>query len=124
MMMSVFERTRELGVLRALGMRPWRLVVLVLMESVMLAGLAVAIGLAAGGALDAYLVTTGIDFSGTLEDGFEFSGVVFDPVVKGVVRAERIVQASLAVVIVAVGAGVWPAWRASRQDPVASLRAD
>jgi ABC-type lipoprotein release transport system permease subunit len=124
MMMSVFERTRELGVLRALGMRPWRLVVLVLMESVMLAGLAVAIGLAAGGALDAYLVTTGIDFSGSLEDGFEFSGVVFDPVVKGVVRVERIVQASLAVVLVAVGAGVWPAWRASRQDPVASLRAD
>ena len=74
--------------------------------------------------LDAYLVTTGIDFSGSMEDGFEFSGVVFDPVIKGVVRLDRVLQASFAVVLVAVGAGVWPAWRASRQDPVASLRAD
>jgi putative ABC transport system permease protein len=51
MVMSVFERTREIGILRAIGWRPWRVMQMILMESVLLslaggiAGTAGALGL-------------------------------------------------------------------------------
>ncbi len=124
MMMSVFERTRELGVLKALGIRPWRLVVLVLVESVFLAGVANVIGLALGLGLDAYLVAYGIDFSGALEGGFEFSGITIDPVMKGLVRPHMIAITVAAVFVVAALASLWPAMRAARLQPVESLRAE
>lgn len=124
MMMSVFERTRELGVLKALGMRPGRLVALVLVESVLLTGLSAAIGLVLGGLLDAWLVWHGLDFSAQLEDGMSFAGIVLDPVVKGVVRWGSVVRIVLALFFVAVGASIWPALRAARLEPVVSLRAE
>jgi ABC-type antimicrobial peptide transport system permease subunit len=122
MMMSVFERTRELGVLRALGMRPLRLVVLIRVESVCLALLAASIGLVLGFALDAWIVTSGIDLSGSLEEGYEFSGVVIDPVIKGVVRVRPIVQIVVAVFAVTIVASLWPAYRAARLRPVEAIR--
>jgi ABC-type lipoprotein release transport system permease subunit len=124
MMMSVFERTRELGVLRALGMRPRRLVALILVESGGLAILASLIGVALGLLLDVYLVRSGIDLSGSLEKGYEFSGVVLDPIVKGVVRVEPIVTIVVAVFVVTFGASLWPAWRAARLRPVEAIRSE
>lgn len=124
MMMSVFERTRELGVLKALGLRPARMVALVLVESVLLATLSAAIGLTLGGLLDAWLVTKGLDFSASLEDGFSMSGIVIDPVVKGTVHADTIVEIVAALYVVSLLASLWPGVRAARLEPVAALRAD
>lgn len=124
MLMSVFERTRELGVLKALGIRPWRLVVLVLVESLFLAALAGGIGLVLGGLLDAWLVVYGVDFSGTLEEGFDFAGVSFEPVFKGLVRPHMIALCVLALFVVALLASMWPALRAAALQPVESLRAE
>lgn len=124
MMMSVFERTRELGLLKALGFRPARLVALILLESVLLAAIATALGLVFGGALDFWLVTVGIDLSGSLKDGVSFSGVVLDPVIKGVVDPWRVAQIVGALCTICVLASLWPALRASRLQPVAALRAD
>ena len=124
MMMSVFERTRELGVLRALGMRPLRMISLILLESVGLAFLAATIGLVLGAALDGWIVTSGIDFSGTLEEGYEFNGVILDPVIKGVVRARPIVLIVTAVFVVTLVASLWPAYRAARLRPVEAIRAE
>lgn len=124
MMMSVFERTRELGVLKALGLRPTRMVGLILVESVLLASLAVSIGLALGGGLDAFLVLRGIDLSASAKEGISFSGVVLDPVIKGVVRWEGVAQVVGAVFFVSLASSLWPAIRAARLDPVESLRAE
>ena len=122
--LSVFERTRELGILRALGMRPLRLVSLILIESVFLAGVAATIGLVIGLALDAWLAIDGIDLSGSLEGGYEFAGVVIDPVIKGVIRATPIVQIVVAVFGVTLLASLWPAYRAARLRPVEAIRAE
>lgn len=124
MMMSVFERTRELGVLKALGLRPTRMVGLILVESLMLAGLAVSIGLVLGGAIDTFLVFRGFDLSASAKEGISFSGVVIDPVIKGVVRWQGVVETVLAVFLVSVASSLWPAVRAARLDPVESLRAE
>jgi ABC-type lipoprotein release transport system permease subunit len=124
MMMSVFERTRELGVLKALGLRPGRMVALIVSESVMLAVVAMGIGLVLGGAIDAYLVVYGLDMSTTAEEGFSFAGVMLDPVIRGEVRASGIVWIAAAVLGVSVAASLWPALRASRLEPVQAMRAD
>lgn len=124
MTMSVFERTRELGVLRAIGMRPGRLVLLVLFESLQLSLLAALGALVLGGLGDAWLVFKGVDFSGSLEEGFAFSGVTIDPVMKGVVRADGILLTLSAILVVGVLSSLWPAWRAARLQPVEAIRTE
>ena len=77
MMMSVFERTRELGVLKALGMRPLRMVALIVIESVLLAGgrRRRSASLLGGLARPVPRGPYGIDFSAVAsEDGFSFAG--------------------------------------------------
>lgn len=124
MTMSVFERTRELGVLRAIGMRPGRLVLLVVFESLQLSLLAVLGALILGGLGDAWLVLRGIDFSSSLEEGFAFSGVMLDPVMRGEVRPGGVVLTLAAVLTVGVLSSLWPAWRASRMRPVDAIRTE
>ena len=55
MLMSVFERTRELGVMMALGTRPRQVVKLILLEGFVLTVLGAMAGAAMGGALAYYL---------------------------------------------------------------------
>jgi len=124
MLMSVFERTREMGVLRALGLRPGKLVWLVVLESFFLAALASTIGLIMGGLLDWYLVAHGLDFSSSLPDGFSFEGITLDPVMRGEVRPLGVIGPVLAVFFVSILASRWPAWRAARLQPVTAIRAE
>ncbi|MCK6506233.1 ABC transporter permease [Myxococcota bacterium] len=124
MLMSVFERTRELGVMKALGTRPAVVIRLVLWESALLGGLAALGGLVLGGALDWYLVRYGLDL--TVGDGERLSsaGVLFDPIIYGVVRVDRIVITVASVLVVAVLAALWPAVRAARLRPIDAMRQD
>jgi len=122
MMMSVYERTTEMGVLRALGLSTGRLVWLVVVESFFLAAVAAAIGLAIGGLLDWYLVVHGLDFSGSMPDGFSWEGVTLDPVMRGTVNASGVIAPVLAVFGVSILASLWPAWRATRLQPVTAIR--
>lgn len=124
MMMSVFERTRELGVLKAIGLRPGRMVLLIVIESVFLAAVAAAIGLVLGGAIDLYLVTKGMIFSASAEEGMSFLGVTFDPVIKGEVRADGVITTVVALFLVTVLASLWPAARAARLRPVEAIRSE
>jgi len=124
MAMSVFERTRELGVLKAIGLRPSKLIQLVVTESFFLAGLAGGIGFTLGGLLDLYLVNVGIDISGGNDKGMSFQGVTLDPVMKGTVEPASILAILVSLVLVSVGASLIPAWRASRLDPVEAIRTE
>lgn len=127
MMMSVYERTRELGVLVAVGLRPGRMIAMILFESLSLAALAAVIGGLFGGLLDAWLVVKGMDLSaggGLDEDGMSFSGVVLDPHVFGLVKAEGVITVMVAVFVVTFLASLWPAIRAARMRPVEAMRAE
>lgn len=121
MLMSVFERVREFGVLRALGLAPRQLMRLVLTETLLLATLATAIGLVLGGLLDAYLVYVGVDFS-VDGKGLNYMGVTLDPVIRGMVRPKGIALTVVTVYIVTLLAAIWPALRAARLEPVEAMR--
>ena len=60
MLMSVFERTRELGVMMALGTRPSAVVRLILMEGFLLSVLGAIAGAIMGGIIDYWLCTQGL----------------------------------------------------------------
>lgn len=118
MLMSVFERTKELGVMIALGLKPRAIVLLVMMETFLLSLLAIAGGLVMGAALDAYLVRYGIYFGTELE----FGGIIFDPYLKAVVHPEPIVLTAVLVILISLLSSLWPALRAARLQPVTAMR--
>lgn len=121
LLMSVLERTKELGVMRALGMRPGELVQLVMVEALILATLAIVAGLAGAAVLDGYLIVQGLDLS-VQGGGFEMGNMTFDPVIKGKLSADAIWQPVAGVFLFSVLAAIWPAVRASRLRPVEALR--
>lgn len=124
MMMSVFERTRELGVLKAIGLRPVQMVSMVLWESAFLGVLAGGIGLVLGAGLDLLVVFYGFDMSAGSADGFEMMGVRFDPIIYGDVTPFSVYAPISALILVSIGASVWPAWRAARLQPVEAIRTE
>lgn len=121
MLMSVFERTRELGVMNALGLTPRQVITLILWETLFLAGLALALGGAVGGGMQAYLIFHGWDLSAYM-DGFDAFGVNIDPVLRGAFRADRIIDLGLSLFFISIVAAIWPAIRAARLEPVSAMR--
>ncbi len=121
MLMSVFERTRELGVFRALGMRPDQMVALVLVESAALAVVATAIGAPVGLALVGYLSVVGMDLS-SMMSGFSMMGMNFNTVWMGELHPHKMALTVLGLFVITLGAAVWPAVRAARLKPVDAMR--
>ncbi|MCS6925453.1 MAG: FtsX-like permease family protein, partial [Candidatus Binatia bacterium] len=121
MLMAVFERTRELGVLMALGMRPASVVSLVLAE----AGVLAILSLLLGGGLSIpflwYLAAHGLDLRRVL-DSLSIVGVVLDPIWYGRHDLATYLQAGLGLALTAIAAALYPALRAARLHPVEAMR--
>ncbi|MFT4624804.1 MAG: ABC-type lipoprotein release transport system permease subunit [Myxococcota bacterium] len=124
MLVSVFERTTEFGVMRALGVAPRQLVTMVVVEAILLGAIAAVGGVTVGLGLDAYLVITGLDFSASIGEGFEVNGVMMDPVLRGAFNIEPVLSTVLILIAVSGLAAVWPAARAAMIRPVDAIRAD
>ena len=106
MIMSVFERTREIGVLRAIGWRGSRILRLIATESLFLCSLAAAVGIALGVAASrAVLLTPSVS---------AFLAPAYPPSI--------FVRALLVGVAVALAGAVYPAVRAVRLSPMEALR--
>lgn len=119
-MMSVMERTREFGTIMALGLRPGRLTLLVMLESALMAALGLAIGVLLGLALTAYYQQVGFSYPGMgeLADKFNLPEKMFPSL--------TLVSVLLGPVIVYLGcllAAVYPALRLRRLEPFEAMRA-
>jgi putative ABC transport system permease protein len=119
MLMGVLERTRELGVVIALGMRPVPVFAMVLLETVLLSIAGGLAGVALGAASVAVLGRTGIDLS-FVSSGLAAFGL--DQVVHPVLPAAQYPWVVALVVLTAVVASVYPGWKAVRLDPVRAIR--
>ena len=75
-LMSVLERTREFGVLRAMGCRPGKLVQLVALETVMLASAAIAVGLLAVFPLVYWFTNVGFELADPIDMGASHSRII------------------------------------------------
>ena len=125
MVMATFERTREFGMLLALGTRPSRLVRLVIAESVALGVVGALTGSVIGILLVAITHRTGIDYSWLAGGGpseLSFAGLRFSLRFYPALGTVDIVRAIGAVCLTSLLAATWPALRASRLQPVQALR--
>lgn len=124
MLMSVLERTREFGVMQALGTRPGGVVRLIVAESFWIATLSVVLGLAIGvGVSWAGSRTALLDFSQQMGEGIEFSGAVLSAVFHTELSVRGVLLPALYVYVMALVVALYPAWRVSRLRPVDALRA-
>ncbi|MFN2230416.1 MAG: ABC transporter permease [Anaerolineae bacterium] len=106
MLMSVLERTREIGVLRSLGWRRRQVLWMILKESLLLGAVGGLCGIPIGLGLGALVGAAGI-WGGAIEP--TYTPLLF-------VRA-----VAVAMVAGTIG-GLYPAWRATRMRPVEALR--
>jgi ABC-type lipoprotein release transport system permease subunit len=118
-LMSVFERTREFGVMRSLGLGSGRLVALILTESLILTALGVAVGVGLAIPLVLWLGVAGIDLS-VFAEALGSYGI-------GTVTYPRLGREDLSYPIAlalatALLAGLWPAVRVARLKPAQALR--
>ena len=121
-LMSVLERTREFGMVRALGMRPRQLLALVVAETTLLALVALAAGWVVGGMAHLYFAVFGLDLSALSPELLTTAGITIDPVIKSELSLNRIAALTLLVFGATLLSGIYPAIKAARVYPIAALR--
>ena len=121
-LMSVMHRTREFGVLRALGLTKRQTATVVFSEGVFLTAVSGIGGMLFGFAFTWVLFRNGLDYSALMQEDFTFSGVVLDPVIVPVFRIVQVLQSLGSIVIVGVLASLYPAYRATRIDVAEAMK--
>ncbi len=121
MLMAVFERTRELGMLKAIGMSGRRIVALIIVETLLMVLVASAIGTLLGFALDLHMLYNGVDLSG-ITGGFSVGGVGINPVFHGAITVQGLVMPTLILSTTCFIASFYPALRAARLTPAVGMR--
>ena len=119
-LMAVIERTREFGVMLALGTSRARLLGLVLLEAVLLGGLGLLAGNLLGLSLTGYFAYQGIDMSAFGAALRTMPGL--ENVIYPVIRWERSAMISLLVFATACLTALYPAAKAALLEPVAAIR--
>ncbi len=123
--MSVLERAREFGIMRAIGYSPGQLFLLVMAES----GFLAVLGLLSSAAVTAYpyyaLSKTGLDFTEMMKaegmEAMDINGVAMDVVMPFGIFPESALAIAAAIVLATLAAGLYPAWKAGRVDPIESI---
>lgn len=117
-LMAVFERIREIGLVRALGVTPWGVVSGVLLETALLLVLGMGLGGAAGGLTVAALAGRGVDFS-AFAAGSEYFGMA--SVVYPQSEVVDYLRAGVTVIGLGLVMSLYPAVKAARITPVQAL---
>lgn len=106
MMIVVKERTKEIGIRKAIGATPWSIISLIIQEAIVITGFAGYIGLVAGvGLLEFISPHMQSDFFSNPEVDFSVA-----------------ISATILLMICGVVAGLFPAMRAARIKPIVALR--
>jgi ABC-type lipoprotein release transport system permease subunit len=119
-LMSILERARELGVILALGLKPAALFRMIYLESMMLAGVGLLIGLMISVPLLAWLHGVEIPLTGEIAKGTALFGM--EPVMTFKLKPLNPIGSTITIVIVAALAALYPALKASSARPVDALR--
>ena len=118
--MSVLERTREFGVITALGVKPGRLASLVVLETTLMALLGLLIGVFLGGLVALYFNTMGFSYPGMEEfaERFNMADTMYPSF-----TALSLLLGPAVVFLFCLLASIYPALRLRRLRPVDAMRA-
>lgn len=121
MLMAVFERIHEFGIIKALGVPPWQVFVLILVETAI--QVLAAAGLAAATALplSLYCQTHPVDLSALASTSASIAGIALDPLWYSRVTTETVVAPLLVMATMALLSVIYPALKAARIKPLAAI---
>jgi ABC-type lipoprotein release transport system permease subunit len=119
LVMSVFERTREIGILAAMGMRGRRIMAMFFAESSLLAVGGILMGVVLGSLLSAYVQRYGF-FIGD----FGITGILIGERIYTYLTLNNIVTLAIMAFFITLLAALYPAWLAAKMEPVEALHSD
>jgi putative ABC transport system permease protein len=120
MLMAVFERTREIGVMAAMGLKRREIVALFLLEGVLIGLLGALVGGLLGGLVNVYYGQVGMEWAEASSEYSELAALVGGRIYFEV-GVDELLGRALTVAVIAALASLYPAWRAARREPAEAL---
>jgi ABC-type lipoprotein release transport system permease subunit len=120
LLMAVFERIREMGILAALGMKGRQIMLMFLLEAAILGLAGIVVGVVLGSAGVAYLATVGLHIG---DLGSTASGIALSETVHARFVPATFASLSFGTLATILLASLYPAWFAIRREPAEALRA-
>jgi ABC-type lipoprotein release transport system permease subunit len=119
LLMAIYERTREIGILGALGLKPSQISILFVLEGVLMGVVGVAVGVALGLLINGVMGQVGLDYS-------KFSNITsYMALISGRVYptwgVEKLPQRTLTVLVITTLAALYPAREAAQREPAEAL---
>ena len=120
LLMAVYERTREIGVLGAMGLKPRQISLLFILEGTMIGLVGAAAGIVLGLAINGYLMKVGLDFGSAMTQAASYMALVQGRVYP-TLGIERLPMRVSMIVIISALAALIPATEAGRREPAEAL---
>jgi ABC-type lipoprotein release transport system permease subunit len=122
LLMSVFERTREMGILAALGMKGRQIMAMFVLESATLGAIGVILGVLLGSLGVYYLATEGI-YLGDMAANAVSADIAYGETMYAAFQWADTAVLSVVCWVIMLLASLYPAWFATRREPIDALRA-
>lgn len=119
LMMAVYERTREIGLIGAMGLKPRQISLLFILEGTMMGLVGVAAGIGLGLVMNGLMGLVGFDFT-MFADVTEYSALISERVYP-TLGTDKLLTRSLTIAIISALASLYPALEASRREPADAL---
>jgi ABC-type antimicrobial peptide transport system permease subunit len=120
MLMAVLERTRELGMLRAIGMSRRKVFSMIMLETVLLTLAGSIIGIVVAVVVLIPSIKYGIDLTPLMGNNFEDYG--FSSIIFPVVNIEMFIEIVMLVIVAGILSAIYPARKALKLKPLEAIR--
>lgn len=121
MLMGVFERIHEFGIIKALGVPPWQIFSLITIETIIQVLVASITALATAVPLSIYCETHPVDLTSLASTSASIAGIALDPLWYCRVTIDSVVSPVLVLFIVSLIAIIYPATKASLIKPLQAI---
>lgn len=119
LMMAVFERTREIGIVGALGLKPREITFLFLLEGILIGLMGAVVGAVLGTLFNGIFSVVGFDYT-QFADLTEYTALISGRIYTQLVPM-KILQHAVTVAVISAIAALYPATEASRREPAEAL---
>ncbi|MFN7453553.1 MAG: ABC transporter permease, partial [Pseudobdellovibrionaceae bacterium] len=122
LLMSVMERTREIGILMAVGVSPWQIRWMIVLESVLVGVFSSVAAIVLGLAAVLYHQKMGFDLSPFVGENFEANQFSLSLIIYPTISIWPFVKVLGFTILIVIASALFPAYRASKLTPLDAIR--